>query len=819
MRLWISAWLAGEFLSLFLGRQLPLENLIIFMGIGICGVLYFTQRESLRIKKILLYGVASVCVCAAGFTWVEHLQSQKPGTSLQPLLEGRVLTLRGYIDELPRRTDKSYQFGFHVTQAELAHHSVHKVQEITIPQRVSLLYPAKDLEQDLIPGQYWQFKVKLKQIHGLKNPYGFDLEQWLYIQNYGAQGIIQGKNNQKLNMRHQSFSIWIELLRLRIRQKIQRSLGAHAPYVGVISALVMGEQNMISTADWQIFAQTGIGHLISISGLHVTMLAALGARLTSECVRHTRLIHWQPAQYMAGLMGFCTAFLYTWLAGFQIPAQRTMMMVGIATLGLYLGRMLHMFDIWFWALFLVLTCNPWAVFAPGFWLSFGAVAAILFAMPKDSRVTSEMELIFIKKLQSSLQQATRVQAVVTLALIPFSLYWFFQISLISPIANALAIPIVSFVVTPCAMLGAFLPWYFGDLFLWLAHTVFEMLMFFVRPLAHQEWSAIHGPKPPAWHLLVAIIGVLVCIRPGALLPTWKSRTLGFVVCCTLWLPREYIPELGIPYGELEMTVWDIGQGNAVLIQTQSHQLVFDTGPTSFGKFNPGEKIILPHLHAAGIKHIDQLVISHQDADHVGGLQYMLEHFPVHRVMGSIAPDHRLHTIFKKNRVPLEKCQVGQQWTWDGVEFRIWHPQLQEDARMQYQTTQANEMSCVLEIRQKFFSIWLTGDVEKKGESLIVGRLQDSAEQLRLISEKEIILMAPHHGSKTSSTPLFLETLQPQKVFSQTGYQNRYHHPNQAVVERYHNMGIPLQDTVKTGAQTWRSHGPHMELMYYRLPKH
>ena len=815
MRLLISAWIAGELLSLFEDAQHPPWGLLITFGS--VAILYgcLQMKKTFTMKHAVIYCIVSAVLFAGGFYWTHYLKDQKISNLLHPQLEDKTFILQGYIDELPRVSDRGISFGFRVTHSQLAYTSLKIDEDISFPQRVYLFYPLKNQQKNFMPGQYWSLKVKLKSVRGLKNPYGFDLEQWMFIQNLGAQGNIQVGSEKALGASHRSFKTTIELLRHKIREKIQESLGKNTPYAGVISALVIGDQQMISPEDWKIFAQTGIGHLISISGLHVTMLAGLGASLSLIIIKRTRLIYWRPAPYFAAFFGFLMAFLYTWLAGFQIPAQRTMMMVGITTLGLYLGRILHAFDIWFWALFLVLACNPWAIFSPGFWLSFGAVAAILFAMPKDKNSAIDIDLLFIQKLRTSLGQAVRVQAVVTIALIPLTLYWFYQISIISPIANAVAIPVISFLVTPFAILGAFLPWYLGDLFLWLAHYIFELLMYLIVPLANFEWATVYGAQPLGWHLLLAVIGVVICVRPGPIASSWKSRSLGFGLCLTLFVPQQYLPGVGIPKNELEMTVWDIGQGNAVLIRTRSHQLLFDTGPISFGKFDPGEKIITPHLRALGINNIDQLVISHQDADHIGGLKYLLENLPIKNAMGSISPDHQAQSIFKKNKVLLQKCEAGQSWRWDGIDFYVWHPQLQEDERAQYKSTKPNEMSCVIEVRHQHHSIWLTGDIEKNAERLIVDRLKEDKTHLQTIQNRNVILMAPHHGSKTSSTPMFLEALIPEQAFSQTGYKNRYQHPHPDVVKRYQSQGVMLLDTVNTGAQIWQTQGEQINRVNYR----
>ena len=815
MRLLITAWIAGEFFSLLRDQHHYPWGLMIPFGILGLVYLFYQIIKDFQFKLICLYLLGASCIACAGFYWTEYLKAEKPRQIIHAQLDSKSFVIQGFIDELPRVSDKSVQFGFQVMHWETAY-SKHKqdISDEHFPRRISLLYPSKVSDQEFKPGQYWELRVKLKQIHGLKNPHGFDVEEWMYIQNYDAQGVIQKGGTRLLESKHQDFKTTFELLRFYIRQKIQNSLGKDAPYAGVISALVIGDQQMIHADDWKVFAQTGIGHLISISGLHVTMLAGFGAWLNLMLVKQTRLIYWQPAQYMASCIGFLTAFMYTWLAGFQIPAQRTTFMVGIAAVGMHLGRRLHTMDIWFWALFLVLTCNPWAVYSPGFWLSFGAVLAMIFALPQNQQQVIDIDLLFIAKLKKSFGEAARVQAVVTIALIPLTLYWFYQISLISPIANAIAIPVVSFLVTPFAMLGAFLPWFFGDVFLWIAHTIFSLLMILIRPLSQWDWSSISGAKPPGWHLLLSFTGIVICIRPGILIKSWKSRIFGLMICLTLFIPKEYLPGR-VPYGEVEMTVWDIGQGNAVLIQTNSHSLLFDTGPISFGKFDPGEKIIIPHLKAQGIRRVDQLVISHQDADHIGGLRHLLENFPIQNALGSISPDHQAQKFFSKNKVFLEKCQVGQFWHWDGIDFYVWHPELEQDAKSQYKNTKPNDMSCVIEVRHAHHSIWLTGDVEKNAERTIIERLIEDQAQLQEIKKRNLILMAPHHGSKTSSTPIFLDFLNPESAFSQTGYKNRYQHPHPDIVKRYLDLDIDLLDTVKTGAQIWRTNGARFRIQKFR----
>ena len=813
MRLIITAIIAGELFSVFFMMPHPPYEMIWTSVILIALYLFYVFYQRCQFNHLPIWFLFIGVSFAAGFYWVEYLKYQKDFNQLDNRLDASTAYIVGYIDGLPRVSEKGVQFTLTVEHWD--HVNPQKISDpkINTPRRISLFYPS--FTNQFQPGQRWRFLAKVKQPHGLKNPYSFDLEYWMYINDIGAQGLIQLKDMDLISPWVWRFTTIIERARFYFQQKIQNSLGTHSPYVGVITALVIGEQQMIHQEDWRIFSATGIGHLISISGLHVTMLATFAASIGSWMWKKSRWIYWLPAQIASSTIGFFTAMMYSCLAGFQIPAQRTTLMVGAKTIGLWGGRALHPFDLWFWALLVVMLFNPWAVFSPGFWLSFGAVAAILFAMSSESMTSHDVDLLFIQKLQTSILEAIRVQAVVTIALIPLTLFWFYQISLISPLANAIAIPVVSFLVTPCAMLGAFLPFFLGDLFLYLSHFIFQGLVMLLDPMAKLEWAMIDGARPSGLHLWIALLGVVICIFPGNIRSSWKSRSCGLILCLSLFIPSNYIPGRKIDHGEFEMTVWDIGQGNAVFMQTKSHQLLFDTGPLSFGKFDPAEKVIIPHLRANGITQIDLLVISHQDADHIGGIHYLLAHYQVNHLYGSIPPQHSLQSLFHKYQVPFEDCRAGDSWEWDGVQFIIWHPHLEEDLHRQFALTKPNEMSCVLEVRNQHHSVWLTGDVEKRGESLMTQRIKSDTQQHHAILDRQLILMAPHHGSKTSSTQALIDTLDPQYVFSQTGFNNRYQHPHTEVVDRYRQKKIPLFDTVSSGAQIWRSEGPALQLQTWR----
>ncbi|MBU3614773.1 DNA internalization-related competence protein ComEC/Rec2 [Polynucleobacter sp. Latsch14-2] len=532
------------------------------------------------------------------------------------------------------------------------------------------------------------------------------------------------------------------------------------------------------------------------------MLAGLGAGLAAKLWRRKSLPLLIPVSKLAAVSGFVTAFFYAWLAGFQIPAQRTMYMVGVVAFALWSGRNPRSFDIWWWALAVVVLIDPMAPYTPGFWLSFGAVAAILYGMGSSAGLLGiptgkELEVHWRQRIIQALREACRVQVIVTIALLPFTLYWFYQVSIVSPLANAFAIPLVSYIVTPLAIGGALLPDFIGKWLLLPAHASMEYLAVMLRWMASWKWAVVWSSQPTWWVMLVSGVGIIAAIRPGSIKKSWRSRILGVSLPALLFL----VPNSGLNLrdGEFRATVLDIGQGTSVLIETASKKLLYDTGPIQGKKDDAGNRVILPYLRGRGIDRVDRLVISHSDSDHVGGAATLLKEVRFDLMMGSLPISNPLLKNVQARKISTLPCRFGQSWVWDGVEFHVWHPHEETIFEFQY-PAKPNEMSCVLEVRNQTTSFWLTGDVEKQAEAEMVGRLDMAA--LEEIEDKELIFMAPHHGSKTSSSEALLIRLSPDQAFAQNGYRNRYGHPHPIVTSRYRTLGIPFYQSPITGAQIW-----------------
>jgi len=412
----------------------------------------------------------------------------------------------------------------------------------------------------------------------------------------------------------------------------------------------------------------------------------------------------------------------------------------------------------------------------------------------------ELEIHWTQRLMQALREACRVQAVVTIALLPFTLYWFYQVSVVSPLANAFAIPLVSYVVTPLAIAGALLPDFIGKWLVLPAHMAMEYLAIALDWMASWNWAVVWARQPQWWIVLLSGFGIVYAIRPGILISDWRMRTLALVLSISLFIPvLNFSNSASLAAGEFRATVLDIGQGTAVLLETANRKLLYDTGPIQGKKDDAGQRVILPYLRGRGIEQIDRMIISHSDSDHVGGAATLLKHIQFDFMMGSLPSNNPLLHNLQARKIPSIPCRFGQRWFWDGVEFIVWHPN--EDTLFEDQySRKPNEMSCVLEVRNQKTSFWLTGDVEKQGEAEIVERLNQA--RLEEIADRQLIFMAPHHGSKTSSSLDLLKNLAPDEAFAQNGYRNRYGHPHPTVSARYRDLSIPFYQTPITGAQIW-----------------
>ena len=707
----------------------------------------------LRAARLVLLAAGTALF---GFFYAAVIAQHRLADELPGDWQGRNIDIVGVVAELPRRHERGLSFAFDVERT--------LTPGVHVPSHI-LLSTYTDRQGMTLPlhaGARWQLTVRLKRPHGTANPFTFDFEEWMLERNLRASGYVRNKgDNQLLNALVETPAYLVEHLREKIRDRFQKVLG-NEPYAGVLTALAIGDQAAIPQTQWQVFRRTGVSHLMSISGLHITMLGSLAFFIVYQLWRRSiRLTLELPARKAAAMAGLLAALVYALLSGFSVPAQRTVYMLATVAAALLSSRNVSPSQLLAAALIAVLLLDPWAVLAPGFWLSFGAVALILFVTA--NRLGRAHWLV----------EYGRVQWAMTIGLIPPLLALFQQVSLVSPIANAFAIPLVSFVVVPLTLLGTVLPL---DWLLHLAHVAMSLCMGALEWLSQLPDTVWQQHAPPAWSIVLGVFGVLWCLLPRG----FPARWLGLLLLLPMFLVVPRLPQAN----ELRLIIFDVGQGLSVAARTRHHTLLYDTGPDYPGESDSGSRIVVPVLHAQGIAQLDTLVLTHNDVDHIGGTGSVLQAMPVNEVLSSLPADQPLLQHLNNAR----RCIDGQHWEWDGVQFEILHP---SRASYDQPAIRDNDRSCVLRISTGKQSVLLTADIERNSEEQL----------LRLHPDKlpATLLVAPHHGSKSSSSPAFVAAVHPHYTVFTSGYRNRFGHPHPVVVKRYRETGSLLLRSDQDGA--------------------
>lgn len=694
-------------------------------------------------KRPLYWLAAGVC----GVLWAWTHAAIRLADDLPAALEGQDLSVRGFIVSLP---DSSVdpQFVFHVVEAVRG-----------VPSRVRLTwYRAPAVPQ---PGEEWQLTVRLKRRNGFANPGGFDYEGHLFRERLGATGYVRDAASNR-RLQPQSSRYLINGVRAWIGARIAAAVGDE-PMLGILQGLAIGDTQAMSAQQWRVFAATGTTHLMAISGLHIGMIAMAAAWCGGFFARGRRAQRWGwTAMHGQAIAGMSAALIYSVLAGLSVPTQRTLIMLCIYFALRWQRRTLAFGQSLGWALIAILLLDPFAPLAVGAWLSFGAVVVIVMAT--SGRVGRD----------GTIANFARVQGAVTVGLIPLLLASFGNLSLVAPLANAVAVPLFTLFVVPTVLIGT------------LAATVNPALGGFVLKLpvmalsgswpmfqwlADHSLSVWHAPQP-SWPVFIALLwGATLLIVPAI----WPLRFVGALLCLPIVCYRAPTPAPGT----FELTVLDVGQGLATVVRTHSHVLLYDTGPVFQSARSAAELAVLPFLRHKGVRQLDMLLISHGDQDHSGGMRAVLDAMPVRTLavgpsVGGVSRDH-------------VRCERGQQWNWDGVSFTVLHPQPQSGESHR----RSNDSSCVVRIEGRDGSALLTGDIEGEGERMLLEHAMTRVD----------VVVAPHHGSGTSSSSLFVAAVRPDVTIFSTGYRNRWRLPRADVVERWQQAGSRTYDTSAGGAIT------------------
>ena len=748
------------------------QKLTLFFCAGIISVQFLIALPSVLFLIIIVIAGSLVHKWARwfsffvfGFVWASAYATLIHNKQLTNSLESKEVLISGRVIDLPVQSIRSIKFLFKIDEV------ITPIEDLAFPSKIRLSW--YDLNKQVRSGEKWQFLVKLKKPHGLSNPHGFDYEKWLFQHQIGATGYVRtSDNNKRLTPAPWwAFGYWRESLKNYLEVAL-----AGNQHMGVIKALVLGDRSDISADQWDVFRKTGTSHLIAISGLHIGLISAfvftvfrwLGLRLPYLRRDVTRYA------IQASLL---SAILYAALAGFSVPTQRALIMVSVVLGALFWRRHYHPLHIILLALLAVLTIDPLAAMSAGFWLSFGAVGVILYV-----GVGRIGKPAFVRQL-------FQIQWAVSIGLLPLVLYFFQQASLLSPFANVLAVPFVSIAIVPLLLVALILALFQADLGLMALNLVaylIDVLWYFLEVISKISFSSMGLPSVSLVACVIAMIGVVLLLLPKGLF--YKP------VACLLFLPLLFPNQPNeLSLVEFKLVLLDVGQGLSAVIQTAENTLVFDTGAKYSAKSDIALLVILPYLKGEGIKRIDRLIISHGDNDHAGGAKTLLTNVPVNHLVTSV-PE-----LFQGYK-PLP-CEEGIDWKLDGVKFEFLSP-------AQNTLFEGNEASCVLKVSSANGSVLLPGDIEKGTEQSL---LQYKRKQL-----KADVLIAPHHGSKTSSTIQFIKAVNPRYVLFPVGYRNRFGFPKQQVVGRYISQHIKGFDTATHGALTVRfSDGLNIEVGSYR----
>ena len=680
-------------------------------------------------------------------------------------LEGETATIVGVVANIPVGTTTYRKFEFEIEELRSFK------QRWTSLGRVQLTWYGR--ARQLQPGERWHFAVRLRRPYGLLNPGGHDREGHFYQRRIRALGyVVASHRNQRL----QPASGWtIDGARMRLAAMLDETL-AGSSHAGIVKALALGLRSDLDREQWRVFRRTGTAHLIAISGLHISLVAAFGVFIGGRCWSLSqRLTSKIPAPRVAAVAGLLAALAYAAMSGFAIPAQRAALMVTVVMVGLLSARRLVPSQLFLIALGVVTALDPPAVLAGSLWLSFLAVAFITYSLAGRTGKTPRW------------CQVIYVQLAVCVGLAPLLAFMFHEHAFIAPVANVIAVPWVSAVVVPLVLSGAFLSCVWpvvGSIFLHGADLALVLLWWLLERLSMLPFAVMDLAIVELWVLLTTVMAALIALMPRGLPGRWTAL---------IWTLPLLFTDLSDPdTGEFWLTVLDVGQGLAVVVQTRSHTLLYDAGPRFGEHSDAGRLVVSPFLRHARIGRLDRVMISHGDNDHAGGADSVLQTVTSGELLSSSAD--------VVGRLRGRSCRRGQRWRWDGVDFTVLHPA--PNSRLS-----GNDRSCVLRISAPGGSALLPGDIEVGAERRLLER---NAESL-----SADILVAPHHGSRISSTPPFIRAVQPGFVVFPIGRGNRFDFPHAEIVARYRRLNAALFATANSGAIEFKVQRQEIVVTEYR----
>ena len=682
-----------------------------------------------------------------GMVWAAWHGLTAMEARLPRALEGVDLAVVGTIADMPLTHPDASRFTLRVEQATV------DGKQVALHGLVSLSW--YDDAPALKPCSRWRLSLRLKRPRGLLGPGAADSERSALERGIVATGYVRDDpDNAVLGDRR-----WcVNAIRDAVARGIAVRVSDHHD-AALLQAFTVGDTRGLKPQDWEVARANGVSHLIAISGFHVGVAAVFGVWLAMLAYAlWPRLGLWLPRPQAQAAGALMVAGIYSALAGFGLPTVRTLLMIAVVTLAQCSRRGSSGAQSLSLAMIAILLVDPLAVLAAGFWLSFIGVGFLMLCLQSRGH-----------GLRAFLHELTAGQLVMTVALLPLTMWFFGQASLVGALSNLIAVPLVSFVIVPCALFGMLLLGLCPPLaapVLWLAARLVHAQWWLLEQLA--TWPGAHWYLPTVQPsaLLLAVLGALWLFMPRGVPLRW----LGLLLFLPLLRPPLSTP----PEGAFQVWVLDVGQGLSVLLRTHGHVLVYDVGARYPSGFDLGEAAVLPALHGLGVDQLDMLMISHGDNDHAGGAKVVAEAFP-HAVRYAGEP--------ARMRVPMQQCVTGQAWSWDGVYFRVLNPAPGSGDR-------DNDSSCVLLVEGRSARLLLTGDISSAMEPQVAAALG---------AGPPTVLLVPHHGSKTSSSASFIAAVQPSMALVSAGWHNRFGHPKPEVLARYAAAGVPVFNTALQGA--------------------
>ena len=741
--------------------NMTVASLLFF--IGCCCVLFcreLTPIDWLLLMALVLIFFSLKCrlmsaltIISLGYLWATLIANHALNNRLLVEFEKKPLNLIVNIVDFPKGDESYASFTVEVVQAQYGEQPA-----LQANARVRLSCYQCNAVFDL--GDQLNVDAVLRRPRGSQSWGAFDFEKYALSKNIAATGYIKNINNKVALTERTHGRLQLIKARQRLKQHLQNNVDEQTAFA-ILSALAIGDRSAFTTDTWRLLRATGLSHVVSISGLHIGLIFLIFRFLARKILNQLCSLYLIiPANYLESFIALLFAAIYAAMAGFSLPTQRALIMLLIYCLHLLSPKKTNLISMLSLTVGFIMLVDPLAILSSSFWLSISAVLLIGLA-----QLTRKRSMVYF-------------QCFLSLTMAPLAIAFFAEVSLISPLVNLIVVPLISFIV---------LPWLFFSFFLiellpWLGQTSLSLLsqsvQFFWQLLLQIEGalaiSSVQLFITPWLYLIIACVILVIVL--WSVLPNKRFILLLLLLTGFLEPNNKELSE-----GEFILTVLDVGQGLAIVIETPLGVSIFDTG-NRYGETDSAQQIIIPYLQQLGTKRLQSLIVSHIDSDHIGGLDTLLKNYPYNHLMISE------HVVFDLNKtIHQTKCQRGTIWQESGVSFEILAPNSQKNVKQ----LSRNNGSCVLLIKSPWGSVLLPGDIEREVEHQLVKRFD---------TELNVdVLVLAHHGSQTSSSPAFLQAAKPNIAIASSGYLSRHGHPHSKVVARVNKINANLLNTAVSGS--------------------